>query len=122
MYVIYVIVSEAFVCILVQKITAHHRRCHNDSIGNECLNLHKILGKQKQNCMIKVRTENSESITHRTIESVPRAEASQIRKYDLHLGDNCIKFFSFGEVRLLSKIFLDTDFCHNYLHTAVVLN
>ena len=25
-------------------------------------------------------------------------------------------------VQLLSKIYLDSDFCHNYLHTPVVLN
>ena len=25
-------------------------------------------------------------------------------------------------VQLLPKIFLDSDFCHNYLHTPVVLN
>ena len=43
------------------------KNCHNNNIGNECLNLHKILGKQKQNCKIKVRSENSESITYRTI-------------------------------------------------------
>ena len=62
--------------------SAETKNCHNDNIGNKCLNLHKILGKQKQNGMIKVRIENSESISHRTIESVPRAEASQIRKND----------------------------------------
>ena len=105
MYVIYVIVSEAFVRIPVQKITAHHLRsrtvknCHNDNIGNECLNLHKIVGKQKQNGMIRVRTENSESISHRTIESVPRAEASQIRKNDLHL-DLSDKGLNFGHLNI----------------------
>ena len=28
----------------------------------------------------------------------------------------------FMHIQLLPKIFLDSDFCHNYLHTPVVLN
>ena len=28
----------------------------------------------------------------------------------------------FFNVQLLPKIFLDSDFCHNYLHTPVVYN
>ena len=32
------------------------------------------------------------------------------------------KVISTVDIQLLSKIFLDSDFCHNYLHTQVVLN
>ena len=49
--------------------------------------------------MIKVRTENSESISHRAIESVPRAEASQIRKNDLHL-DLSDEGLNFGHLNI----------------------
>ena len=31
-------------------------------------------------------------------------------------------FFTEHTVQLLSEIFLDSDFCHNYLHTPVTLN
>ena len=80
--------------------SAEIKNCHIDNkIGNKCLNLHIILGKEKQNGMIKVRTENSESISHRTIESVPRAEASQIRKNDLHL-DLSDKGLNFGHLNI----------------------
>ena len=32
------------------------------------------------------------------------------------------KWWSYTYVQLLSKFFLDSDFCHNYLRTPVVLN
>ena len=75
-------------------LSSEIKNCHNDNIGKECLNLHKMICKQRQNYKIKVRTENSESITHRTIESVPRAEASLIRKnyLQLNLSDKGLNF------------------------------
>ena len=36
-------------------------------------------------------------------------------------GEDVSSFFTIY-VQLLPKFFLDSDFCHNYLHTPVILN
>ena len=43
------------------------------------------------------------------------ASATEAAFLDLNLS-------IYNDIQLLSKIFLDSDFCHNYLHIPVTLN
>ena len=52
--------------------------------------------------------------------AINRRDITHDDKRDGTIG--CSKHFVRGNVQLLSEIFLDSDFCHNYLQTPIKLN